>query len=226
MRLSISKDFEDVMRGYPITVGSYALGLGANLRVDTLYREIPMTVKMIVEQFGKEKVSHSVMNMWDNGNYNQSITVRHAVEPNLSDLGYDGPEARFVRDAPYRSVYWERRGDNNHMSSLLSMHGFEEFPIVAPRWDITGTDTYGSSPGMEALGDVIQLQTMQRWKGEGVAKQVRPPMVGPEALRNKKKTSPAPKIVLPTATKTVCAKAFGTACEVTITLIPAMVRAA
>lgn len=181
----ITEDFEDVLRGYPITVGSYALGLGANLRVDTLYREIPMTVKMVVEQFGLDRVSNSIKNMWDQGNYNQNIAIRHALEPNIGDLGYDGPESRFIAGAPFRSVYWEKKGDDA-MNSLLALNGFDNTPFVAPRWDITGTDTYGSSPGMEALGDVIQLQTMQKWKGEGIAKQVRPPMVGPEALRHKK----------------------------------------
>lgn len=184
----IAQDFTDVLRGYPITVGSYALAMGDNLRVDTLYREIPMTVKMVVEQFGLKRVSQSVKNMYENGNLSNNIVIRHAIEPNVGDLEYDGPESRLVAAKPIRSMYWEARGGPDN-ASILELRGYDDQPFVAPRWDITGTDTYGSSPGMEALGDVIQLQTMQRWKGEGIAKQVRPPMVAPEALRHASKST-------------------------------------
>ena len=180
--------FEEVVRGYPITVGSYALGLGSDLTVDTLYRDIPMTAKMVYQKFGKDRVSLSIKNAIDNHNYNQPVVVRHCIEPNLDDIGYDGPEMAFVQDAPWRSIYWEKKGDMD-TSPLLEVRGYNSQPFMAPRWDVNGTDTYGSSPGMEALGDTIQLQTMQRWKGEGIHKQVRPPMIAPTALRNAHKTT-------------------------------------
>jgi len=183
-----ASNYEEVVRGYPITIGSYALGLGADLRVDTVYRDIPMTVKMVVEKFGRDRVSMSVKNMYDNANYNQTIVVRHAMEPNVTDLGYDGPEMRLIEDKLWRSIYWEKKGDMDK-SPLLEVRGYEQQPFVAPRWNVNGTDTYGSSPGMEALGDIIQLQTMQRWKGEGIHKQVRPPMIAPSSLRNAHKTT-------------------------------------
>lgn len=184
----IADDYMDVLRGYPVTVGSYALAMGDNLRVDTLYREIPMTVKMVIEQFGLKRVSESIKNMYENGNLSHNVVVMHAIEPNVGDLNYDGVESRLVAAKPYRSMYWEKKGGPDN-ASILELRGYDDLPFVAPRWDITGTDTYGSSPGMEALGDIIQLQTMQRWKGEGIAKQVRPPMIAPEALRNKHKST-------------------------------------
>ena len=183
-----ASSYSEVVRGYPITVGSYALGLGANLSVDTLYRDIPMTAKMAVEKFGLDRVSMTIKNAIENHNYNQPVVVRHCLEPNMDDLGYDGPEMMFLADKPWRSIYWEKGGDN-HQSPLLEVRGYDNQPFMAPRWDVNGTDTYGSSPGMEALGDTIQLQTMQRWKGEGIHKQVRPPMIAPTALRNAHKTT-------------------------------------
>jgi hypothetical protein len=183
-----ASSFSEVVRGYPITVGSYVLGLGANLSVDTLYRDVPMTAKMVAEKFGLDRVSLSVKNAIENNNYNQPVTVRHCIEPNMDELGYDGPEARFMVDKPWRSLYWEKNGDMDK-SALLEVRGYTNQPFMAPRWDVNGTDTYGSSPGMEALGDAIQLQTMQRWKGEGIHKQVRPPMIAPTALRNAHKTT-------------------------------------
>ena len=184
-----AENFKDVIRGFPITVGSYALDINGNLETDTLYREVPMTVKMVVDQFGKSRVSHSTLNMFNEGNLANNVTVMHAIEPNTTDLGYDGIESRIVENKPFRSVYWEKKGDSDRDSGLLELRGYREFPVLAPRWDVTGTDVYGSSPGMEALGDVQQLQVMQRWKGEGISKQVRPPMIAPEALRYKQKST-------------------------------------
>jgi hypothetical protein len=58
---------------------------------------------------------------------------------------------------------------------------------MAPRWDITGEDSYGTAcPGMDALGDVRQLQMMERRKGQAIAKTVDPPLVGPSSLRQQK----------------------------------------
>jgi hypothetical protein len=55
---------------------------------------------------------------------------------------------------------------------------------MCPRWDVVGTDTYGSGPGWVALGDAQQLQLQERRKLEATDKQVKPPMVGPPSLRN------------------------------------------
>src|SRR6185503_3409752 len=55
---------------------------------------------------------------------------------------------------------------------------------MAPRWDVVGTDSWGTGPGWVALGDSLQLQVQQRRKLEAIDKQVKPPMVGPPSLRN------------------------------------------
>ena len=51
---------------------------------------------------------------------------------------------------------------------------------MVPRWDVTGDDSYGTwSPGLIALGDVKQLQLMQRRKAQAIEKAINPPLVGP-----------------------------------------------
>jgi hypothetical protein len=69
----------------------------------------------------------------------------------------------------------------------LRESGFKTFPIMVPRWDVTGEDSYGTDcPGMTALGDVKQLQTETRRKGQAIAKQIDPPLTGPSSLRTQK----------------------------------------
>ena len=40
---------------------------------------------------------------------------------------------------------------------------------MVPRWDVVGTDSWGSGPGWVALGDAQQLQIQQRDKLQAIA---------------------------------------------------------
>jgi len=97
------------------------------------------------------------------------------IEPRLSrdTARIDGPNKRWA------SVTWERGEEKT-----LRESGFDSRPFTATRWDVNGYDTYGRSPGMDALGDVKQLQTQQREKSKAIAKFVTPPMVAPTTLKN------------------------------------------
>jgi hypothetical protein len=59
------------------------------------------------------------------------------------------------------------------------------FPALAPRWQTTGGDIYGNSPGMEALGDIKQLQHEQLRKAQAIDYQVRPPLQVPTSMKNR-----------------------------------------
>lgn len=180
--MTITEDFEDVVRFYTHTVGSYMISQNHRLEVDTLYREVEMTVEQIVSQFGKENASSSVRDAYDKGNYSAWIPVIHAIEPNQDrDLS-----SKLSKNKPFRSVYFERGMlDGNLSSGFLSEKGFDEFPAIVPRWDLTGEDIYGTDcPGMIALGDVKQLQAEERRKAQGIDKMVAPPLKGPGSLKN------------------------------------------
>ena len=50
------------------------------------------------------------------------------------------------------------------------------------KWGTQGGDIYGNSPGMEALGDVNQLQHQQLRKAQGIDYKTNPPLQAPTAL--------------------------------------------
>jgi hypothetical protein len=87
------------------------------------------------------------------------------------------------RGKKFISCWYEtvRREEENE--GFLSKSGFDYFPVMAPRWKVTGTDVYGSSPGMNALGDVKGLQHLEEQKMGLVDKTVNPPMNVPALLR-------------------------------------------
>jgi hypothetical protein len=68
---------------------------------------------------------------------------------------------------------------------FLRESGFEQFPALVPRWATAGGDIYGNSPGMEALGDIKQLQHEQLRKAQAIDYQTKPPLQVPVSMKNR-----------------------------------------
>src|SRR6202043_3737282 len=81
----------------------------------------------------------------------------------------------------WKSIYFELSGDSEMM---LRESGFKQFPAVCPRWAVAGGDIYGNSPGMEALGDIKQLQHEQLRKANAIDFQSNPPLQVPNSMKN------------------------------------------
>ncbi len=171
-------DFDTVIHHQPMTVGEYALATNKKGMVDTLAREFQMTVGQMVEQFGLNRCSIAVQNQFRAFNLDQWIDVVHMVEPRRER------DTRKIDNLnmPFASCYFEPAADNP--DKLLGESGFARFPALCPRWRVTGNDVYGDSPGMDALGDVKQLQQEQLRKGQAIDYKVNPPIQVPTAYKN------------------------------------------
>ncbi|CDN96081.1 portal protein [Agrobacterium tumefaciens] len=174
-------------------VGQYWLAQSQyGMRVDTCYRRVWMTIEQIVGRWvvkanGRDmdwsKVSTAVKNAWDKGSYDDMVEVFNAIEPRIAR----DPRKPTKENKPVMSNYWEAGQDRDKM---LEISGFDRNPIIAPRWDVVGEDVYAATcPGMDALPDVKMLQTEQRWKGMGIEHQVKPSLVAPTSLKNKRNSS-------------------------------------
>jgi hypothetical protein len=102
----------------------------------------------------------------------------HAIEPREDREA--GKRDKF--NMPYRSCYFEVGSDPG---KYLSEGGYMKFPVLAPRWATAGGDVYGHSPGMEALGDVKQLQHEQLRKAQAIDYQTKPPLQAPTAMKSR-----------------------------------------
>lgn len=182
-------DRDTILRFYPQPIGSFMCAMNDRLVVDTLMRDFTMTVRQMVMQFGRydertgaarwDNFSKQIKDLWDKGDYEQSIDVYHVIGPNIDH----DPRALGGRYMPFASCYYEKAADNPNQ--FLRESGFEEFPAMVTRWDVTGEDTYGTScPGMEALGDIKSLQTYERRTAQAVEKELNPPLVGPPELKS------------------------------------------
>ncbi len=176
--MAIEEDSKTIIRTQTFTAGEYCIALNDRLEPNMFAREFRVTVLQCVTWFGLDNVSNTVRTAYDNSRYDDWVDIYHMIDEN--DGRYD---MGLQNNRPYREMYWEKSSQDDQ---FLQVRGYHEFPIVCPRWDVTSTDIYGRSPGMEALGDVKQLQAEQKRKLEGLDKWVRPPMKGPTSLKNNK----------------------------------------
>ena len=176
----ILPDSKNAIHHYPVTIGEYAIATDYQGRVNTLYREFQKTVGEVVREFGYNKCSTSVKNLYDRGSLDSWITLVHAIEPR-DDRERDYKKKDNMNMA-YKSCYFETGSDGDQ---VLRESGFKEFPAVVPRWGVAGGDIYGNSPGMESLGDIKQLQHEQLRKAQTIDYQTKPPLQVPSYMKNR-----------------------------------------
>lgn len=170
-------DFQSVIHHHPMTVGEYALATDDKGVVNTVCREMQMTVSQLVRKFGKDRCSVAVRNMFDRGQFDAWVDVIHMVDPREERDTRMGD----AKNMPFASVYFEPANEN--WEKFLRESGFQRFPALCPRWAVTGNDIYGRSPGMDVLGDVKQLQQQQLRKGQAIDYQTNPPLQVPSAYK-------------------------------------------
>lgn len=174
----IYEDFDEVIRVYNSPVGEFRFLQDHRRMVYGLARVFHLKVHQIVEQFGLENCSQTVQSLYNSGGASrlQSFTIYHLIEPNNNDAPRVGGRFKF------RELYWEPRGNEG---KLLALKGFNEKPMMAVRWVVTGNDSYGTSPAQDALSDVKQLQVEVKQKLQGLEKLVRPPIIADVALQGR-----------------------------------------
>lgn len=173
----ILPDFDNVIHHYPLTAGEYCIATDAKGDVCTLYRQFQMQVSAIVKEFGRENCSTSVVAQFENNGLDNWITIQHSIEPRADR----DPSKKDAKNMAWGSYYFEYGTNEN---KYLREGGFKRFPAVVPRWVVAGGDLYGTSPGMEALGDIKQLQHQQLRKGQAIDYQTNPPLAVPTELKN------------------------------------------
>jgi len=173
----ILPDFDTVIHQYSLTCGEYCIATDWQGNVCTLYREFEKQVSEVVKEFGLSNCSGTVQSMYSTGNLDAWVPIIHAIEPRADR----DPSKKDAKNMAWGSYYMELGNENK----FLREGGFKKFPGVAPRWDLAGGDIYGNSPGMEALGDIKQLQHEQLRKAQAIDYKTNPPLSVPTNMKNR-----------------------------------------
>lgn len=179
----LEEDSKDVIRGRVYTAGEYFLACGADGRVNSFYRRFWMSAFQMVDQFGIDNCSPSVQASYQT-HQDRWVRIHHLIEPNDDRI----PDYKDFKNMTYRSIYWE---DGSMVNTYLDLGGYNEFPLLTPRWDTTTTaDAYGRGPGWDGLGDVKMLQKERREALTALAKVVNPPMQKDSSVQGDVNTMP------------------------------------
>jgi hypothetical protein len=182
---SVVEDREDDIRCFPYPIGSYMVAGDSALRITLILRIVNMTAAQIVADYPRENISSQVLSYFDSPSGGQKETwwpVVQVIHPNTYYGSLAHKFKRWVSVHYELNTYAVEKGEGK----LLRRSGFNENPIICSRWDITGENFYGNSPGMDCLGDVMGLQLLQKRKSEAVDKMVKPPMIASPAMANQK----------------------------------------
>jgi hypothetical protein len=171
----VEADEEAVIRCYTMTAGEYYITYTAAGLPEVFARVFWMTAEQLYEQFGIENMSETSRTALMGNNPDMWIRVCHMIMPN-KDYERNKPIQSRKR---YLSVYWE---EGQH-EKFLKRGGYDQFPIMAPRWEVLGSDFYGRGPGWDALGESKTLQEMRRDYLIAQKMGIHPPLVGPTALK-------------------------------------------
>lgn len=176
--VGVFEDDEDFLRFETQTAGQFALGEGKKELPESFSLRRKRTVASIVKDFGIENCPTTVKNLWKNGGENSRVEVLYLVEPN-DDRDDESP---FSFNFPYRAVTWVAGTSNEE--GPLKVSGFETFPFLTPRWELSPGDLYGTnSPGLAALGDAKGLQVAERDILVATDRLADPSFVAPSGLR-------------------------------------------
>jgi hypothetical protein len=177
----VEEDPSTILRSFVFPIGQYALANGANNEVNSAFRKYRMSVSQVVEKFKLENCSDRVKEMYACGSHDEWVDVVHAIEPNAEFApGTIGPKGK-----RWKSVWFEANRDVT-TTKFLRESGYDEFPCMCPRWSVNDGDVYGTSPGMDALGDIRGLQQLERKKARVLDKHVDPPMKAPPSLKGQR----------------------------------------
>lgn len=178
----VDLNFARTIHLFTPTIGQYAIATNEDNVVDTFTLELEMSVEQIVSKFvqknGWEVVSMPIRNAYDRGDYDQSFPVRRMIRPRKQR----DPNGMGGERHPIQSVWW-LPDQCGHDHKPLDDNGYEESPILCPRWDVIGNDTWGVGCGEDALGPMRSLQHMEKTYGVSLEMSARPMLRMPTSLR-------------------------------------------
>lgn len=180
--ISIEEDPVAIIRGRCFTIGEYSLSIAEDGRVDTFQRTAHLTARQMIGKFGEDEVAPLVRQAAERGDEKTRFCVEHLIMDADDEL-----KSRMDMKKPFASV-WLYAGDASKAKRkdeyrILSVSGFDSFPIMAPRWEVVADNTYGESAGMDILPDVKSIQVESKTLLVMIEKASNPPVVAPGDLR-------------------------------------------
>lgn len=136
-------------------------------KVDTIYREYPMSAGAMVKEYGRNNVPEVVRQMVDNGKQDDTRQVLWAIEPRSDYAAGLAIASRM----PFASCHMDLA-----TNTILRESGYHEFPCVVPRWRRIPGSAYALGPMADALPDTKSINEVARWEFAAAETVIAPPL--------------------------------------------------
>ena len=139
-------------RSFPVETVCYAED--SRGKVDTVFREISMTARQLVQEFGSDDLPENILKEGlDMREQDRKHAVLHAVFPRKER----DKDKLDNKNMPFADVYILMES-----KKVIYESGFEEYPFAVCRFDKSDNETYGRGPGIDMLPAIKMLNRMQQ----------------------------------------------------------------
>ena len=150
----VMSDYRSRARYYPKTIGTYWLSQDSTRRIDAMYTRSTLRAVDIVKDYGENNCPERVIEAVKRGLGDKKFSVIQCIQP-WDYFGRNPPHPDFT----FEDVRYVEGGDRDE--KILYRGGYRTKPFVAIRWSDSGDYVYcRSCPGIDALPDIKQLQSM------------------------------------------------------------------
>jgi len=149
-------------------------------RVDTVYRQVMLTARQAVQEFGSENLPERIVRDAEKDPYTEHAFI-HAVFPNTERI----PGRLDAAGKPWLSVYVPM-GDEK----IARKGGYNSNPYCVWRVSKDSREAYGRSPAMDAVCDVLMINQISRDLLRASHLAVEPPYNVPREMRGKVHIAP------------------------------------
>lgn len=163
-----------------VQVGTFAVGLDAERRLDAVARHVLFTPGQLERKFGAHKLTEGTRRKLEKEPY-APVRVVHVVRRRKNP----DPTREDALSLPWESCLYEEDGGRE----LLGESGYHEMPYFFAAWE-EGRNMYGTGVGDDALSDVRQLDVMERRKLLGLELLLDPPMKVPASCKDRLDAAP------------------------------------
>ena len=132
----------------------YLASTRADGRIDTIYRTYSLTTQQAAD-FAKKRggTVSSHVQAKSQTNPDDQVEIVHCIYPRMPYV----VGGKMSKNMPFASLHIEVATGH-----LIYESGFEEFPVVAPRWNLIPDSAYAVGPMYDALPDARMLNEMKR----------------------------------------------------------------
>lgn len=177
----LDTDNDTLMRFEDCAVGTWAVQLDANGRLASVCRRLKFAANILEKKY-PGKISQHVQQLCQHPDTALTeVEIIHLVTPNPQKV--TGKIDRASR--PWRHLVWEADNDKD----FLHQGGYYEMPYLYIVWDKSHSP-YGSGPGDDALGDVMQAQELKRLNLASANLRVNPPLLVPSSYQGRVNITP------------------------------------